>query len=81
MKRDASNKEIKRAFRKLALQYHPDKNKDPGAEDKFKELAKGMSPLNALCSIPFILRYRVYFPNSQAYHEVRPKKVQLCLLV
>jgi DnaJ-class molecular chaperone len=41
VKKDASEKDIKRAFRKLAMKYHPDKNKDPGAEEKFKELAKG----------------------------------------
>ncbi len=30
--------EIKKAYRKLARQYHPDVNKDPGAEEKFKEI-------------------------------------------
>ena len=34
----ASEAEIKKAYRKLARQYHPDVNKDPGAEDKFKEI-------------------------------------------
>jgi curved DNA-binding protein len=33
-----SEPEIKKAYRKLARQYHPDVNKDPGAEDKFKEI-------------------------------------------
>ena len=30
----ASKKEIKKAYRTLSKKYHPDKNKDPGAEDK-----------------------------------------------
>ena len=37
--RQASDGEIKRAFRKLARQYHPDRNQgDAGAEAKFKEV-------------------------------------------
>jgi len=34
----ASDAEIKKAYRKLARQYHPDVNKDPKAEEKFKEI-------------------------------------------
>ncbi|XP_077982636.1 dnaJ homolog subfamily B member 9-like isoform X2 [Glandiceps talaboti] len=43
--RDASEKQIKRAFRKLAVKYHPDKNKDPDAEKQFMEIAKAYEVL------------------------------------
>lgn len=35
---NASADEIKKAYRRLARKYHPDVNKDPGAEEKFKEI-------------------------------------------
>jgi len=38
VRRFASDAEIKRAYRRLALKYHPDKNPDPGAETIIKEL-------------------------------------------
>lgn len=36
--RDASDADIKKSYRKLARQYHPDVNKDASAEEKFKEV-------------------------------------------
>lgn len=44
--RSASEKEIKTAFRKLARQYHPDVNKEPGAQEKFQEIAKAYEVLS-----------------------------------
>jgi len=41
--RTASEDEIRKAFRKLARQYHPDvAGNKPGAEDKFKEINEGL---------------------------------------
>ena len=44
LSKGASDEEIKRAFRKLAKQYHPDVNKEPGAEEKFKEIIFAFKP-------------------------------------
>lgn len=43
--RDASQDDIQRAYRKLARQYHPDINKEAGAEDKFKEIGEAYEVL------------------------------------
>jgi curved DNA-binding protein len=44
--RDADKDEIQRAFRKLARRYHPDVNKDPEAEERFKEINEAFSVLS-----------------------------------
>ena len=43
--RSADADTLKRAYRKLARQYHPDINKDPGAEEKFKEIGRAYEVL------------------------------------
>ena len=42
----ASQDEIKKAYRKLALQHHPDHNDEPGSEEKFKELSEAYGVLS-----------------------------------
>ena len=44
--RDASEEEIKKAFRQQALKYHPDRNQEPGADAKFKEINEAYQVLS-----------------------------------
>lgn len=44
--KNAGQKEIKDAFRNLALKYHPDRNKEAGAEERFKEIAEAYAILS-----------------------------------
>jgi len=46
VKKTATDDEIKAAYRKLARQFHPDVNKDSGAEDKFKEVNEAYQVLS-----------------------------------
>ena len=44
--KDASQDEIKRAYRKMSKKYHPDINKEPGAEEKYKEILEAYETLS-----------------------------------
>jgi len=44
--RDATDEQVRKAFRKLAFKYHPDHNRDDGAEDKFKEVSEAYEVLS-----------------------------------
>ena len=43
--KNSTKEEIKKSYKKLALQYHPDKNKDENSIDKFKEIAEAYATL------------------------------------
>lgn len=49
--RDATERQIKKAFHKLALKYHPDRNKGPDAEAKFREIAEGKLHIMSVCIV------------------------------
>ena len=40
IKKDATQDEIKKAYREMAKKYHPDVSKDPDATEKFKEIGR-----------------------------------------
>ena len=46
VQRNASRDQIKDAYRKLAMEFHPDRNKSPGAEERFKEISEAYAVLS-----------------------------------
>ena len=72
--RTATQDEIQRAYRKLARQHHPDVNKDPGAEDRFKEISEAY---NVLSDPQTRRRYDAFGPDfRQVPEDVDPEAFQ-----
>lgn len=46
VRRRASKKEIQEAYRRLALRFHPDRNKEAGAEERFREISTAYAVLS-----------------------------------
>merc|ERR1712200_46025 len=65
---DASMKQIKRSFRKLAMEYHPDKNKTEGTQIVFQELSEAYSILSdPLKKIEYYQLFQDFFDLAEAF--------------
>jgi len=72
--RTATQDEIQRAYRTLARQHHPDVNKDPGAEDRFKEISEAY---DVLSDPQTRRRYDAFGPDfRQVPEDVDPEAFQ-----
>jgi curved DNA-binding protein len=75
---DASEKDIKMAYRKLARKYHPDISKEPDAEEHFKEMGEAYEVLRDPVKKAEYDRYRKnreFNPNAQHTHS-RPESAE-----
>eukprot|EP00794_Sanderia_malayensis_P011840 gene11840-13070_t len=71
LNRDCHADDIKKAYRKLALKFHPDKNKCKGAEEKFKEISEAYDVLSDQSKRELFDRYGVDGLNGDGFHFPR----------
>src|SRR3990170_5230622 len=72
LKRGASQKEIKQAYRKLARKHHPDVNPgDKGAEERFKEINRAFEVLNDAEKRKKYDRYGERWEQAEAFEKAR----------
>lgn len=64
--RNASQEEIQQAYRRLARQHHPDVNKDPGAEERFKDISEAY---DVLSDPETRRRYDAFGPDFRSYAD------------
>ena len=85
---DADLPEIKSAFRRLAREYHPDRNKAPGAEEKFNEITEAYDTILSSHGVPIAraaqpkdaeeadrrgkLKFTI-FTDKEVVHSVSPR--------
>jgi curved DNA-binding protein len=70
--RDATSADVDRAYRKLARQYHPDVNKDKGAEEKFKRIGEAYEVLKDPAKRERYDRYGAAWNQAQSHGAPPP---------
>lgn len=89
---DCAQDDVKKAFRRLAMKYHPDKCKEPDAEKKFQEIGEGNEKrllLNIkLNNFAFIEMFRAYMSSIfvfistdflSYYYTIKKNNITICI--
>ena len=78
--RNASQKELKSAYRKMARQYHPDVNKEAGAADRFKEMNEAYEVLKDSDKRAQYDRFGENWQNFQGFGGIGlPARIKPCI--